>query len=55
MTKLPIYVVLPASFVDECSAKGVNVEDALSVTYNDARVSFKVDVVPDDYFSEFYS
>lgn len=55
MDKLPIYVVLPASFVDECSSKGVNITDALSVTYNDSRVSFKVDVVPDDYFAEFYS
>lgn len=55
MNKLPISVVLPASFVDECSAKGVNVTDALSMTYNDARVEFKVDVVPDDYFAEFYS
>lgn len=55
MDKLPIHVVLPASFVDECSAKGVNVADALSVAYNDSRVSFEVDVVPDCYFAEFNS
>lgn len=55
MDKLPIYVVLPASFADECSAKGVNITDALSVIYNDSPVSFSVDVVPDDYFAEFYS
>lgn len=52
MIKYPIHVTLPASYVDECSSKGVNVTEALSVAYNNNAVDFIIDVVPDDYFSE---
>lgn len=55
MKKSTIEVVLPASFVEQCSAKGINLPFAMGVSYNDARVAFKVVVVPDDYFSDFYA
>lgn len=54
MKKSSIDVVLPSSFVEKCAAKGINLPFAMGVAYNDARVDFKVVVVPDDYFSEFY-
>lgn len=51
MKNFPIHVVLPQSFVDKMNVTAVDVADALSVAYNDKRVSFQVDIVPDDFFN----
>lgn len=55
MGKFPFFVVLPASFVDKCSTKGLNLADAISITCNGKPIEFDVNVVDDDYFNEFYS
>ena len=47
-----IHVVIPQSFVDERHVNPLDVADSMSVLYNDKRVSFQVDLVPDDYFDD---
>lgn len=55
MKKAFIHLVLPVSFVNQCIAKGVTVTEALSAAYGSDDVHFKVDVVPDNYFSAYCS
>ena len=54
MQNIPIHVVLPQSFIDSGNVNVVDMADALSVVYNDKRVSFQVEIVPDDYFDQFH-
>ena len=51
MKNIPIHVVLPQSFIDQMHVNVLDVADALSVAYNDKRVSFQVDIVPDYFFN----
>ena len=51
MKNIPFHVVLPQSFVDENHLNVLDVADALSVSFNDKRVSFQVDIVPDYFFN----
>lgn len=53
MKNIPIHVVLPQSFIDQMNVNVLDVAVAMSVAYNDKRVSFQVEVVPDDYFYQF--
>lgn len=51
MKNIPIHVVLPQSFIDQMNVNVLDVADAMSVAYNDQRVSFQVDIVPDYFFN----
>lgn len=55
MNVFSAFVAIPQSLVDQMKAKGLNVNEALKVLVDGKPVAYNVDVVSDDYFSDFYS
>lgn len=48
------FVAIPQSLADKLIAQGLNLNDGLKVIVAGKSVAYNVDVVSDDYFSDFY-